>query len=282
MKKLITVWDWLAERSMTIRFGIKLFVFLVVLMIVVSPNPVLNVKQISAYLNTEKLYQSFSDLETINADIDSMLPEDYSFKDEYNAIVRFVYQHIPYQFDWDNWSNAEYWPTAEETWKRGREDCDGRAILAVAIFRSRGYADANIVGSMKHLWITVNGHEGMGPDTEKVMVVQDGRKKMRMPSIHYLLEAAASQLYYFPIFRMAIIVLTILVLAFHPTKNIKLLLGILLVSMIGFMMILDWAHYVSFYEEMIIKVNFVVGSLLVLLSLILALFSHSLVRKTKN
>ncbi len=279
MKKIIAMWDWLAGRSTGIRFMLKFVFFLFVLMIVVSPNPVLNVKQISAYINTEQLFQSFDDLKTVNATIDSMLPEDYSFKDEYNTIVRFVYQHVPYQFDWDNWSNAEYWPSAEETWKRGREDCDGRAILAVAIFRSRGYTDANIVGSMKHLWIKVNGQEGMSPDTEKVMVVQDGRKKMRLPSMVYLLDALASQLAYFPIFRMAVIVLTVLILAFHPTKNLKLLLAILLVSMIGFMLILDWSHYVSFYEEVVIKANLVIGFLLMTSAFLCALFSKRVFHK---
>ncbi len=281
MKKLAALWTWLASRSFTIRFLIKLLIFLIILMIVVSPNPVLNVKQIAAYTNTEALFAPFPELETINAEIDSLLPEDYTFKDEYNTIVRYVYQHVPYQFDWDNWVNAEYWPSAQQTWERGKEDCDGRAILAVAIFRSRGYADANIVGSMRHLWIKVAGQEGMGPDTEKIMVVEDGRKKMRMPPISYLLEAFANQLYYYPECRMAVIVLSLLVLIYHPTKNLKLLLAILLVALLGFMMILDWADYVSFYEEMTIKFNFILGSLLLVLATLAALFSKRIL-KVKN
>lgn len=279
MKIVKAVWDWLANRHWLVRLLFKLLIFSIVLLVVISPNPVLNIKQISAYLDTEALFTPFPELETINAQIDSLLPDDYTFKDEYNTIVRFVYQHIPYQFDWDNWTNSEYWPSAADTWKRGREDCDGRAILAVAIFRFRGYKDANIVGSMKHLWIKVGDQELMGPDTEKLMVVEDGRKKMRMPSFFYMLDALAAQFDYYPIFRMVIILFAIVFLLYHPTKNVPLLLALLLMSAIGFIMVVDWASYVSFYEDMKINLNFILGWLLVIAAIILALFSNRLLKQ---
>ena len=275
MKKLAKLWDWLSRRSFVSRFFLKLFLFTFVFLLVTFPNPVLNIKQINAYSNTENLFDTdFPELDVINTKIDSLLPDEYTFQDEYKTIIQYIYQNIPYRFDWDNWGNSEYWPSAAETWRRGCEDCDGRAILAVAIFRSRGYKDANIIGSMKHLWIKVGDREMMGPDTEKVMVMQDGRKKMNMPSLSYMLEAMASQFYYYPIFRMMIILLTLLVLIYHPAKNIKRLLVLSLAAIVGFVLILDWCSYVSFYEDMKIKAGAIIGSLMVLASFILAFFSR--------
>src|SRR5882762_8266299 len=53
----------------------------------------------------------------------------------------------------------EYWPTAEEVWQRRQEDCDGRAILAVSILRSRGYQSARLAISLDHMWAEVNCRE---------------------------------------------------------------------------------------------------------------------------
>ncbi|MBN1561352.1 hypothetical protein JW998_13950 [candidate division KSB1 bacterium] len=273
--KSMALWHWLSRRSFSVRMILKTLIFSFVFIFVTFPNPVLTFKQVNAYLHTEALFDTDLELAAINAKIDSLLPADYTLQDEYKTIIQFVYQRIPYKFDWDNWGNSEYWPSASETWRRGYEDCDGRAIVAVAIFRSRGY-DANIVGSMKHLWIKVGDQELMGPDREKIMVMDQGRKKMQMPSFVYMLEAMAMQLYYYPIFRMILILLTFLILLYHPAANVKLFLGLALVAIIGFSLILDWANAVSFYQEMKITAGFILGAILLLTSFILAYFSQRL------
>ncbi|MBN1465745.1 hypothetical protein JXA02_08300 [candidate division KSB1 bacterium] len=277
--KRMPLWHWLSERSFLVRLIIKTVLFICIFLVVTFPNPVLNIKQVQAYLNTETLFDTNFELDVINAEIDSLLPANHTTLDEYKAVVQFVYQHIPYQFDWDNWGNSEYWPSASETWRRGREDCDGRAILAVAIFRSRGYKDANIVGSMKHLWIKVGDQELMGPDRETIMVMDQGQKKMRMPPFIYMVEAMALQLSYYPIFRMLLITLIALILLYHPATDVQRLLGLAVVAIIGFVLIVDWADAVAFYEEMKLTVGLAAGGLLLLMAFILALWPGRPLRK---
>ena len=58
----------------------------------------------------------------------------------------------------------------------------------------------------------------------------------------------------------------------------KLLLGLALVAIIGFSLILDWANFVSFYQEMKITAGFILGTILILTSLVLAYFSQRLIK----
>lgn len=268
------IWHNLANSSPVQRTLIKLALYLIFFLFVLFPNPSLVFEQISAYLNTETLFETtFPEMATINARIDSLLPENPTFQDEYKAIVRFVYNNIHYEFDWDNWANSEYWPSASKVWRRGREDCDGQAILAVAIFRSRGYKNADIVGSMQHLWIRVNGKELMGPDTEKLVIVQDGKKHFHLPSWRYTLETVAMQLNYFPKFRIAILLIVLLLLLYHPASNLRWLLTLAVINMLGFFLLIDWAHNVEFYHKLTFSANLFIGVVLILAPLIAALFS---------
>ncbi len=275
-KALQRIWNNLAGYTRAQRSIIKSVLYFFILLFVLFPNPALVIDQIGAYLNTEALFETgFPEMATINAQIDSLLPADFTFQEEYEAIVRFVYDNIHYEFDWDNWANSEYWPPASKVWRRGREDCDGRAILAVAIFRSRGYRDADIVGSMQHLWIQVNGKELMGPDKEKLVVVQDGKKQFRMPSWHYMLETLAVQLNYFPKFRIVILLLALLTLLYHPAQKLKRLLALLITAMLGFTLLVDWAHEVEFYKQLTFSAGLMIGSLLILASLAVAILSKN-------
>jgi hypothetical protein len=279
---MLTLWQWLSVRPFVCRLGLKILILFFVFLAMTFPNPFLTIKQIEAYRDIESLFvMDFPELAAINVSIDSLLPENYTFEDEYKTIIRFVYNHIRYQYDWDNWINSEYWPPADQVWRRGREDCDGRAILAVVIFRSRGYADATVVGSMTHLWIKVGDQELMGAQPEKIMEMQDGQKRMRMPKLSYVLKAAAQQLDSYPIFRMIVILLCFVLLSYHPARNIKLLLGLSLLSLIGFVLLLDWACSVSFYDEMKINANLLFGSLFLMAALLTSLFSQRLVKSTK-
>ncbi len=274
VKALHRLWNNLALLGRAQRSLIKGIIYLFILLFVLFPNPALVIDQVGAYLNTEALFETgFPEMAGINAQIDSLLPDDYNFQQEAKVITRFVYDKIAYEFDWDNWANCEYWPSASRVWRRGREDCDGQAILAVAIFRSRGYRDADIIGSMQHLWIQVNGKEMMGPDKEKLVVVKDGKKQFHTPGWRYMLETTAVQLNYFPKFRIVILLLALLTLLYHPAQSWKRLLILHIVAMLGFFLLLDWAHKVEFYRHLTFSAGFFTGSLLILASLVVAILS---------
>ncbi|MBI4566131.1 MAG: hypothetical protein HY716_15705 [Planctomycetes bacterium] len=66
----------------------------------------------------------------------------------------FVQERIPFAHDWTTWGNVDYWPTASEAIDAGREDCDGRAVVAASILRRLGF-DAHIEGNNRHIWVAV-------------------------------------------------------------------------------------------------------------------------------
>lgn len=272
IKAVKNIWNRLARQKRGLRWTIKTAIFLTAVLLITMPNPLLTVRQLQAYLNTEALFDpNFPEMQKINAAINAQLPKNSTFAEEYKTIVRFVYDSVRYEFDWDNWLNSEYWPSAWQVWQRRREDCDGRAILAVSIFRSRGYADANVVGSLRHLWIKVGDHELMGPDREKTMVVRDGKKRFLLPSWTYFLSSIAMQFDYFPLTRMMLMLSIFLVLCFHPSRNLPLFAAVSVAAFFGLMLIIDWARYVSFYERTVVTFGFVFGSVLLMAAVVSAL-----------
>jgi len=88
-------------------------------------------------------------------------------------VESFVLQRVPYAFDWEVWGVVDYLPTLPELLAEGREDCDGRAVLAAAILRARGI-DAHVVGDPRHLWVVTPHGELMGPLGEPAFAATAG------------------------------------------------------------------------------------------------------------
>ncbi|MFQ5494532.1 MAG: hypothetical protein ACE5EX_04045, partial [Phycisphaerae bacterium] len=59
-------------------------------------------------------------------------------------VERYVYQKIPYKYDWITWGTVDYLPTVTEVIEKGHEDCDGRAVVAASLLKGLGY-DASSV-----------------------------------------------------------------------------------------------------------------------------------------
>lgn len=75
---------------------------------------------------------------------------------------RVVEEAIPYAWDWDTWGVADYVPTVGETLGKGREDCDGRAVVAASLLRRMGY-DARLMSDLGHVWVWTPLGETMNP-----------------------------------------------------------------------------------------------------------------------
>ena len=120
------MWTKLAQLRFPQRCLIKAAIFGAVLAVVLYPHPIILGKQIQHLRNVESLIQpALPALAQINAEISGRLPAGVTPKAEWKAVERYVYDHIKFQYDWDNWGNLDYWPTAAEVWERQREDCDG-------------------------------------------------------------------------------------------------------------------------------------------------------------
>lgn len=258
------LWNRLAALPVVGRIVMKWIIFIVVVVGVLFPNPFIFVEQIQNMLDMERLIQpDFKGIDDINREIDQLLDGETTRGEEFRLIQRYVYRHIPYSYDWHQWGVVDYWPVAEKVWESRTEDCDGRAVLAVSILRSRGFESAHLVASLRHMWVAVDDVELMGPDSEKSIKKEDGRTVISLPSITMFLKGYAFKLGEFPATRSAVILLTLLVLLYHPCRNLTGLLGTMLVGLSGFIMLLEWGRKFVWEEELLFDFNFILGNVLI-------------------
>ncbi len=78
------------------------------------------------------------------------------------TVERYVNQRIRYAFDWETWGVMDYLPTLDEVLALGREDCDGRAVVAASLMRKLGYK-ADLVSDFMHVWVKTDQGEFMNP-----------------------------------------------------------------------------------------------------------------------
>jgi hypothetical protein len=151
------------------RALLKAVLFGAVVLFILNPNLKRAAMHVRHALQPDLLIQThFPALREINTQVDEWLAASRGTRSEVQVVERFVNQRIQYVSDYKNWGNIEYWPTAEEVWTRGKEDCDGRAVLAVSILRSRGYESARLVIGLDHMWVQVDENERLKHRPEKV------------------------------------------------------------------------------------------------------------------
>lgn len=281
MQTFWTIWEKSAKFGYLWQVLGKTAIFVAILFFVLFPNLRLFVKQIHAYRSMDRLIQpTFNGIEQINQDIDRLLPAGATREHEYHIIQRYVYEHIPYAYDWDNWGNADYWPMAEEVWTRKREDCDGQAVLAVSILRSRGFDSAKLVGNIRHIWVSVGRHELMGPDKEQTLQREAaGRIRFTFPSADLLLGSMAIFFADFPAGRNLILFFTLMILCYHPCRNGTGFFALTTFGLIGFLLLKEWGRDVMASRTMLTKFEFFAGSFLLCAAVILSLLMHRILKR---
>jgi hypothetical protein len=238
-------------------------------------------QQLRAYVHAESLIQpAFAGMEQINQEIDGHLTPDSTREHEFRVIQRYIYEQIPYVYDWENWGNIDFWPTAEQVWERKQEDCDGRAILAVSILRARGFKSAALVGSIRHIWVEVDQDELMGPDRERTLSRVDGRTQINLPSAELLLGSIALYIADFSTIRNLILLGILMLLSYHPCKNLTGFLGFSTTGLVGFILLKDWARHVMSTRSIPVNFDFIAGCGLLCIPLILSVFMQHMMRET--
>jgi len=236
------MWTRLACLPLVWRVLVKWLLLGLVTSFALFPNLVLLLRHIQHLRNVEALIQpDLPQIADINREIAAKLKPDATMKDEFRAVERWVYEHIHYEYDWFNWGNLDYWPTAAEVLERKREDCDGQAVLAASILRARGFKTAHIVANLQHVWVAVDGDELMGPQKDKNFRRVAGRTVLTLPQWRTVL-AGSSMICKFPALRSLLILAAALVLAYHPCRNLTGLLAVFTVALVGFILLLDWGN----------------------------------------
>ncbi len=238
----LRAWLWLAQLPLGWRWLAKLAVLGAVVLFTLYPHPVLLVREIQHLNDVEALIQpDLPEIAEMNRAITAQLKPEATKKEEFRAVERYVYDHIRYEYDWFNWGNLDYWPTAKEAIERGREDCDGQAIVAASVLRARGFKTAHVVANLQHCWVAMDGAELMGPQPDTNFKRVGDRVVLTFPALRTILGSTA-MINKFPALRCLIILATALVLAYHPCRNLTGFLGVLAVGLVGFVLLLDWSN----------------------------------------
>lgn len=266
LARLPCVWRWLAKWAL----------FALVTAFVLYPHVGLLLKQVQHLRNVESLIQpDLPEIATINHELDALLATNILRRDEFKAVERYVYQHVPYKYDWINWGNLDYWPTAAEVLERKCEDCDGRAVLATSILRARGFKTAHVVANLNHVWVAVDRTELMGPQKEKNLQRVGGKTVVTLPGLKTWLGSVA-MISEFPAFRSLIIIAVALLLSYHPCRNITGLLAVMTTALVGFVLMLDWGHRLEARSEPTLSGQLIAAFLLMLAALLASLFAARL------
>lgn len=255
------------------RFLVRALLIPLVMLAVLYPNPGLGYRQLRHFLDFETMIEvDMPGMGEINAAIDASLPAGFSREVELAAVEKFVYEQVEYEYDWNNWLNVDYWPTAREVWERKREDCDGRAVLAVSILRARGYADARLTGNFQHIWAEAGGRELMGPLKEKSFVAETDRDgvsvtRVSLPSFAENLEVLALHIRVFPVFRNLLLFILPLLILILPRWDRNHYAGPVILLLLGFAFLQHW----SVFRPPSADSNFLVGAACVILAYVTAI-----------
>ena len=146
------------------------------------------------------------------------IPADATPAQRLAIVQKLVVERIPYAWDWDVWGVIDYLPTTAEVLAKGREDCDGRAVLAASLLRRLGY-EAHLACDLKHTWVVTPQGETMSPGKgEKTATGGPGGTRIRVsPGLLANVGRALSfGVAVFPIGRELLILVALLGLTAHP------------------------------------------------------------------
>lgn len=160
-----------------------------------------------------------------------------------DVVQRVVYERLQYGWDWDVWGVADYMPTVDEALSKGREDCDGRAVVAASLLKRMGH-EAWLVSDIKHVWVQTKEGETMSPGrpNKSLVATPTGTKLQVTPSAAANLGSGLSYgVAVFPLPRELILVAALALLAMQPGSSllrryagaITIVAGLLLVRAYG-------------------------------------------------
>jgi len=162
-------WLKIQRSRRAVRWPLKWAFVLIITFVTLFPYPSYCVRNIRHWNNLEAMIQPDSPvLAPWAQELDTHMPAGATDAQRMRIIEQFVYQKVPYAFDWDNWGVVDYLPTLEEIVQQGREDCDGQALVAASLLR-RYDTSAEMVTDTAHVWVKSAAGESMSPGGAKVL-----------------------------------------------------------------------------------------------------------------
>jgi len=171
------------------------------------PYPRLTLRHIDHWLDPNALIRSDApSLQPWVEELRTQLPTDLPPQDKLRLVEQFVYTKVPYEWDWVTWGLSDYLPTVEEVVTQGKEDCDGRAVIAASLLRHFGF-QTRIVTDFAHVWVQTDKGETMGPGKRKAVTATDKGFQIDWGAFAQVPEVLAYGVAVFPWPREAIVLL---------------------------------------------------------------------------
>ena len=198
---------WSINRvSWPARLAVKWSVFLLAVIAVCFPYPSRLVRHVQHWRDPGALIEP--DAAALAPFVEELAPRidpEQPPKKTLKTIEQFVYQKIPYAWDWDTWGVADYLPTVTETIAAGREDCDGRAVVAASLMRRFGF-NARLVTDFGHLWVKTDQGEAMSPGKKPWIVADEQGIQYRWGALRQVPGTLAYGIAVFPLARDMVLV----------------------------------------------------------------------------
>jgi hypothetical protein len=189
-----------------VRVPLKWLVFILVVVVVCYPYPRLLLRHIRHWQDPNALLDPAAPaLQPLAEELRHALPPDLAPSERLRRVQKFVLERVPYGWDWETWGMADYLPTVAEALEMGREDCDGRAVVAASLLRALGQ-EATIVTDFSHVWVRTPMGDLMGPGRSDAIVVTDDGLSLRLQGLAQIPQAFAYGVAVFPWWRELVII----------------------------------------------------------------------------
>jgi hypothetical protein len=163
-------WIALQHRSWPVRWLIKVLAVAIVVFFVLYPRPSLLVRDIHHVRNLNALVQPNDPaLAPWAEELAARIPPHATPAELHHTVEQFVYDKVPYAFDWQTWGVVDYTPTVDEIIAKGREDCDGRAVIAASLLRHYD-PTAVLATDFMHMWVNTSSGPLMHPSGPAALV----------------------------------------------------------------------------------------------------------------
>ena len=202
------------------RLPIKWVLLGLVILIVCYPDPNRLVRHLRHWTDPNQLVEpDAAALKPMIQELRAELPDDLAPRVALQHIERFVYRKIPYAWDWETWGVVDYLPTVAEVIEQGREDCDGRAVVAASLLRNFGF-EAYLVNDLAHMWVRTDAGDTMSPGKQAIAVATEDGFEIQIPGFVDSLQALAFGVAVFPVGREFIILLALWMLLLRANTGV--------------------------------------------------------------
>ncbi len=230
----------LDKRRWYLRFPVKWAIFTLTVLGVCFPYPHILVRHVQHWSDPQSLVEPDAPgIVEMVSELQPQLRPELSARETLKVVERFVYKKIDYAYDWETWGTADYIPTGSEALDLGREDCDGRAVVAASMLQRLGYK-AELVTDFTHVWVKTDKGETMGPGKTKAIIATDEGLKMQRGALGELPKALAYGVAVFPLERELIVLVVAWWLLLQPRGN-KGFVVVSLMLLIGGLLFLRFA-----------------------------------------